>query len=55
MKCGVKATAISTRHWIPIFDHPNERLTSELLITVAQDLHVLSNGRIIAEIGAGVW
>jgi aminopeptidase N len=36
---------IGTRHWIPIFDHPNDRLTSELKITVAKDLQVLSNGR----------
>jgi len=36
---------VDTRHWIPLFDHPNERLTSELLIRVPEDEQVLSNGR----------
>ncbi|MHC4550685.1 MAG: M1 family aminopeptidase [Planctomycetota bacterium] len=39
---------IDTRHWIPIFDHPNERLTSELIVTVDGDLQVLSNGKLVA-------
>jgi len=33
------------RHWIPLFDHPNERLTTELVITVKDGLQVLSNGK----------
>ena len=40
---------IATRHWIPIFDHPNERLSSEMHITVEKDLKVLSNGRRVSE------
>jgi len=45
---------ISTRHWIPIFDHPNERLTSELAITVKDGLQVLSNGRLVSREGV-IW
>ena len=45
---------IATRHWIPIFDHPNERLTSELKIKVADGLQVLSNGRLVGK-QDGVW
>ena len=36
--------SVDNRHWIPLFDHPNERITSELLITVDAGLQVLSNG-----------
>jgi len=33
-----------THHWIPCYDYPNERATSEMIITVAKPLFVLSNG-----------
>lgn len=32
------------RHWIPCFDSPSERLTTELLVTVPNSMRVLSNG-----------
>jgi len=31
-------------HWIPCFDYPNERFTSEMIITVDKPLSVVSNG-----------
>jgi len=34
------------RHWIPLPDQPNERMTSELLVTAKEGLDVLSNGRL---------
>jgi aminopeptidase N len=34
------------RHWIPLPDQPNERMTSELLVTAKDGLEVLSNGRL---------
>jgi aminopeptidase N len=49
---------IGTRHWIPIFDHPNERITSELIVTAAADQQVLSNGKLVATAKNGpaaVW
>lgn len=50
---------IDNRHWIPLFDHPNERTTSELLITTDADQQVLSNGKRIAvrrnEDGSVTW
>ena len=35
------------RHWLPLFDHPNERLTNELHITVEKGQQVLSNGALV--------
>lgn len=32
------------RHWFPCYDAPNERLTSETLVTVPSGMFVLSNG-----------
>ncbi|MCZ6792473.1 MAG: M1 family aminopeptidase [Planctomycetota bacterium] len=32
------------RHWLPCFDSPAERLTTELLVTVPESMDVLSNG-----------
>jgi aminopeptidase N len=32
------------RFWFPCFDHPSDRLTSEIVATVPQDCFVLSNG-----------
>ena len=33
-----------TRCWLPCYDYPNERATSEMIITVPKPLFVLSNG-----------
>ena len=41
-----------TRFWLPCYDYPNERATSEMIITVSKPLYVLSNG-VLAEVKAG--
>lgn len=35
------------RHWFPCYDHPNDRATSELIVTVRSAYRALSNGRLI--------
>ena len=37
-----------TRCWLPCYDYPNERATSEMIITVPKPMYVLSNG-VLAE------
>lgn len=39
---------ISNRHWFPSLDHPNERQTTEMIVTVTEGLEVLSNGRLLS-------
>lgn len=39
--------AEDTRHWLPCYDYPNDRATSEMIITVAKPLSVLSNGVLV--------
>jgi aminopeptidase N len=34
--------------WFPCFDHPNEKMTSEVILTVREDQIALSNGRLIS-------
>lgn len=36
------------RYWFPCFDAPNERATSEIMLTVPQPYFVLSNGRLLS-------
>ena len=36
-------------HWFPNYDYPNERFTSEVICHVPEEMTVLSNGRLIAE------
>ncbi len=36
------------RHWMPCYDHPNDRASNETLITVSKDYKALSNGRLIS-------
>jgi aminopeptidase N len=36
-----------TRDWIPCYDYPNERATSEMIITAEKPLFVLSNGTLV--------
>ncbi len=39
--------AEDTHHWLPCYDYPNERATSEMIITAEKPLFVLSNGTLI--------
>jgi aminopeptidase N len=39
--------AEDTHHWLPCYDYPNDRATSEMIITAERPLFVLSNGALI--------
>jgi aminopeptidase N len=36
-----------TRYWLPCFDHPGEKQTSEIIVTVPGNWYALSNGRLL--------
>jgi aminopeptidase N len=38
---------ITNRHWIPCFDRPNVRQSTELVVTVPEGFEVLSNGALL--------
>jgi aminopeptidase N len=40
--------AEDTRYYIPIYDYPNDRLTSEMIVTVPKDWETVSNGKLIS-------
>jgi aminopeptidase N len=42
-----------TRCWLPCYDYPNERATSEMIITVPKPLFVLSNGVLLEKQDSG--
>lgn len=46
--------AIENRYWIPIFDHCNDKQTSELIVTVDEEFQVLSNGKLVSD-ARGPW
>ena len=39
--------ADETHHWLPCYDFPNDRATSEMIVTVDKPLFVLSNGVLV--------
>ncbi len=39
--------AEDTRYWLPCYDYPNERATSEMIITAPDPLFVVSNGALL--------
>ena len=43
------------RHWMPVYDYPNMKFTTELLITVPDGLETVSNGELVEvrDIGDG--
>ena len=41
--------SIETRHWIPCFDRPGIRQSTELIATVAEGNEVLSNGKLLSK------
>jgi aminopeptidase N len=36
------------RHWFPCFDHPSDKATSDVVVTVRKDWRVLSNGHLLS-------
>ncbi|MEO8538770.1 MAG: M1 family aminopeptidase [bacterium] len=38
-----------TRYWLPCFDHPSEKQTSEIIVTVPGTWYALSNGRLLED------
>jgi aminopeptidase N len=38
-----------TRYWLPCFDHPSEKATSEMIVTVPGEWFALSNGRLLLD------
>jgi aminopeptidase N len=39
--------AEDTHHWLPCYDYPNDRATTEMIVTVEKPLYVLSNGVLV--------
>ena len=39
--------AEDNHHWLPCYDYPNDRVTTEMIITVARPLSVVSNGALV--------
>lgn len=42
-----------TRYYLPTYDYPNDRLTTETVLTVPSDWLTVSNGKLISTSGAG--
>ena len=40
--------AEDNHHWLPCYDYPNDRVTTEMIITVARPLSVVSNGALVS-------
>ena len=43
--------AEDTHHYIPIYDYPNDRATSEMILTVPGDWLTVSNGKLLERAG----
>lgn len=47
--CWTQGETHEARHWIPCFDYPNERATTEVICHVPADMTVVSNGKLVDE------
>ena len=47
MAIWTQGEAEDTHHWLPCYDYPNDRATSEMIVTVEKPLFVLSNGTLV--------
>ncbi|PYU29262.1 MAG: hypothetical protein DMG32_00380 [Acidobacteria bacterium] len=45
--------AEETRYYIPIYDYPNDRTTTEMIVTVPRDWVTVSNGKLESVVNAG--
>ncbi len=37
------------RHWLPIYDYPNDKMTTDMFVTVRADQQALSNGKLVGK------
>lgn len=44
-----------SRYWFPCFDYPNERATTEMVVTVPERFNTLSNGHLVSKKTEGGW
>ena len=44
-----------SRHWFPCHDHPNDKSTSEMAISVPQGYMAISNGKLVSKQDEGGW
>ncbi|MFO0946266.1 MAG: M1 family aminopeptidase [Planctomycetota bacterium] len=42
-----------SRYWFPCFDYPNEKATTEMIVTVPKPFNTLSNGKLLSVIEQG--
>ncbi len=49
MQIWTQGEAQDNHYWFPTFDDPIERMTSEVVVTVADTLETLSNGRLVSQ------
>jgi aminopeptidase N len=47
MAIWTQGEAEDTRHWLPCYDYPNDRATTEMIVTVEKPLSVVSNGVLV--------
>ncbi|MCI0594937.1 MAG: M1 family metallopeptidase, partial [candidate division Zixibacteria bacterium] len=43
----------NTRYWIPIYDYPNDKAASEMIVTVPEKYLAVSNGELVSDTRAG--
>jgi len=48
MQIWTQGEAEEARHWIPCFDHPSDKLTTEVLVKAPPPLIAISNGRLLS-------
>ncbi len=42
-----------TRYYLPIYDYPNDRTTTDMILTVPDDWETVSNGKLVGVVNAG--
>lgn len=47
--------AEGARYWFPCHDHPNDKSTSEMVITVPEGFQAISNGRLVSQSTSEGW
>ncbi len=54
-QCWNQGEAQCNRYWLPIYDHPSNKATSELIISVPEKFTVISNGDLLSSEERDGW
>jgi aminopeptidase N len=55
VQAWTQCEAEGARYWFPCYDHPNDKSTTEMIITAPEGFQTVSNGKLVSQTSSDGW